>query len=335
MNFALAPKSVPTKEIIASVEQGIKHLRNDEKNEVRERVCAVVKHAKCPQNKNLSRLEEKALKSLRGNKDILITKADKGNAVVVMNRADYQNQVNEMLEDKNIYTHITDKRRNPTSKTELELQDRLLRLKDTGHLTENQYKSLRPSDSYPAAFYGLPKIHKIPLIEKVDHFTVDTNVKIPMRPINSCIGSPNYQVSKHLASVLKHLYEGDHAVRNSKDFVDFVMTQTVEPDEQIVSFDVTSLFTSIPVDLALKIVKEELENTEIWKEHTKLTIEQIYSLLAFVLKNSFFVFNGKHYHQISGCAMGSPTHHHVIPDIQQFMERASEKVDLIQLYCDD
>jgi hypothetical protein len=107
MNFALAPKNVPTKEIIASVEKGIKHLPNDEKNEVRERVCAVVKHAKCPQNKNLSRLEEKALKSLRVNKDILITKADKGNAVVVMNRADYQNQVNEMLEDKNIYTHIT------------------------------------------------------------------------------------------------------------------------------------------------------------------------------------------------------------------------------------
>jgi hypothetical protein len=146
-------------------------------------------------------------------------------------------------------------RGNPTSKTELELQDRLLRLKDAGHLTENQYKSLRPSDSYPAAFYGLPKIHKIPLIEKVDHFTVDNNVKIPMRPINSCIGYPNYQVSKHLASVLKHFYEGDHAVRNSKDFVDFVMTQTVEPDEQIVSFDVISLFTSIPVDLKTSHLK--------------------------------------------------------------------------------
>ena len=63
-----------------------------------------------------------------------------------------------------------------------------------------------------------------------------------MRPINGCIGSPNYQVSKHLASVLKHLYEGDRSCsKNSKDFIDFVMIQTVEPNEQIESIDVISL----------------------------------------------------------------------------------------------
>ena len=107
-------------------------------------------------------MEEKALKDLRSKKNIVIAKAaDKGNAVVVMNCVDYHNQVSEMLEDKNVYVRITDKRRNPTSKIESELQDRLLRLKDAGHITEDQYKSLRPSDSYPAALYGLPKIHKI------------------------------------------------------------------------------------------------------------------------------------------------------------------------------
>ena len=63
-----------------------------------------------------------------------------------------------------------------------------------------------------------------------------------MSPINGCIGSPNYQVSKHLASVLKHLYEGDRSCsKNSKDFIDFVMIQTVEPNEQIESIDVISL----------------------------------------------------------------------------------------------
>ena len=127
-----------------------------------------------------------------------------------------------------------------------------------------------------------------------------------MRPINSCIGSPCYEISKHLASLLKLLYNKDHTVKNSKEFVDFVTTQRIEKDEQIVSFDVTSLFTSIPVDFALEIVKFELENTDVWSEHTKLTAKQIYDQVKFVLKNSFFVFEGKYYHQISGCAMGFP-----------------------------
>ena len=50
---------------------------------------------------------------------------------------------------------------------------------------------LRPFDSYPATFYALPKVHKVPLTEELDYFTINTdNTNIPMRPINSCIGSP-------------------------------------------------------------------------------------------------------------------------------------------------
>ena len=95
-------------------------------------------------------------------------------------------------------------------------------------------------------------------------------------------------------------------MKNSKDFVDFVSTKKLLPNEQIVSFDVVSLFTSIPVDLALQIVREELNSTNDWTAQTNLTVGQICNLLAFVLNNSFFVFKGSHYHQIFGCAMGSP-----------------------------
>ena len=56
----------------------------------------------------------------------------------------------------NLYKVITDKRRNPTSRTELELQRILLRLKKSGNLTESEYWRLRPLDSYSLAFYGLP-----------------------------------------------------------------------------------------------------------------------------------------------------------------------------------
>ena len=73
----------------------------------------------------------------------MIGKAHKGNTVVVMKCVDYHSQVSKMLEDKNVYVRITDKRQNPTSKIESELQDRLLRLKDAGHITKNQYKKFK------------------------------------------------------------------------------------------------------------------------------------------------------------------------------------------------
>ena len=80
---------------------------------------------------------------------------------------------------------------------------------DLGHLTEVDYWRLRPFDSIAASFYGVPKVHKVSLVEKEDHFTIEEGVppvKIPLRPTNSCIGSPTYQVSKCLAYLLNSYF---------------------------------------------------------------------------------------------------------------------------------
>ncbi|CAB4043934.1 Hypothetical predicted protein, partial [Paramuricea clavata] len=166
---------------------------------------------------------------------------------------------------------------------------------------------MRPFDSYPAAFYGLPKIYKIlALVEQNDHFTIEADTEVPLRPINSVIGPPTYEISKYLARILKYLYNDVYTVRNSKGFASFIFNQNIEPNERIVSFDVTSLFTSIPVDLALQIVKQELNNTTIWTQHTGLSADHIYVLLKFVLNNSYFMYEDCHYYQIFGCPKGSP-----------------------------
>ena len=119
------------------------------------------------------------------------------------------------------------------------------------------------------------------MIEQDDHFTIAADTKIPFRPISSSIGSPTYEVSKYLAHILKFLYNDKYTVQNSNEFSNFIANQKVDLDEYIVSFDVTSLFTSIPVDLALQIVKEELAITTLWTLHTNLTAEQICNLLKF------------------------------------------------------
>ncbi|KAL9961061.1 hypothetical protein ACROYT_G029941 [Oculina patagonica] len=147
--------------------------------------------------------------------------------------------------------------RNPTSKTERELQRKFSDLKKLGNLSETEYWKLRPSDSTPASFYGLPKIHNVELKQMDDHFTLpeNTETRIPLRPINSCIGAPTYELSKYLASLLKHLVnETEYSVKNDKQFAEFVSDQEVADDELVVSFDVVSLFTSIPIDMAIDIV---------------------------------------------------------------------------------
>ena len=59
----------------------------------------------------------------------------------------------------------------------------------------------------------------------------------------------------------------------------------------MVSFDVVSLFTSIPVDKACTYIRTKLENDDTLSDRTQLDIDDILRLLQFVLSNSFFVYN--------------------------------------------
>ena len=76
----------------------------------------------------------------------------------------------------------------------------------------------------------------------------------------------------------------------------------IAADEVMVSFDVISLFTAIPVDKACIYIKEKLEQDSTLSHRTHLEIDE----LSFVLSNNYFVFEGQTYKQIHGCAMGSP-----------------------------
>ena len=68
----------------------------------------------------------------------------------------------------------------------------------------------------------------------------------------------------------------------------------------------SALFTSVPVDPALKVIKDLLEKDSTLKERTVLPVEDIILLLEFCLKNTYFSFQGQFYEQVQGAAMGSP-----------------------------
>ena len=75
----------------------------------------------------------------------------------------------------------------------------------------------------------------------------------------------------------------------------------------MVSFDVTSFYTTIPIDQALLIIKDLLENDEKLADRTLLSPRQILDLFNILLRTTYFKFNGDLYQQTDGAAMGGPT----------------------------
>ena len=68
----------------------------------------------------------------------------------------------------------------------------------------------------------------------------------------------------------------------------------------------SNLYTSVPIDPALNIIKDLLEKDNTLKERTVMEVGDIILLLEFCLKNTYFSFQGQFYEQVEGAAMGSP-----------------------------
>ena len=59
------------------------------------------------------------------------------------------------------------------------------------------------------------------------------------------------------------------------------------------SYDVSALFTSIPIDPAIKIIKKHLDEDQDLSKRTSMTVNHIICLLEFCLRNTYFSFQGR------------------------------------------
>ena len=72
------------------------------------------------------------------------------------------------------------------------------------------------------------------------------------------------------------------------------------------SFDVTALFTSIPVTEAISAMKGLLNQDTTLKDRCELPVNQIITLLEICLNTTYFIYDEVFYKQKKGAAMGSP-----------------------------
>ena len=129
-------------------------------------------------------------------------------------------------------------------------------------------------------------------------------------------------MAKELAKILKPLVgKSPHHINSTQDFVEQVKHITLAPGECLSSYDVSALFTSVPVDLALNIIKDLLAKDHTLKQRTVLAVSDIILLLEFCLKNTYFSFQGQFYEQVEGAAMGSPVSPIVANIYMEYLEQ--------------
>ena len=139
---------------------------------------------------NIPQEEHDALKRLSKNKDIIITKPDKGSGVVIMNRSDYISKMQEVISDETKFKLASNQDIYKISRTIERRVRNYLRdyVKKPGFISDAEYSALYPNGLHIGVMYGLPKVHKN---------------NTPMRPICSAVGTATYDLGKYLANIIK------------------------------------------------------------------------------------------------------------------------------------
>jgi len=223
---------------------------------------------------------------IKDNPNVLFTRADKGHTVVALNRGEYLSKMKACLSDSDTYIVL---KQNPAKKLFSDLKIMLKRWNNQGYVSSGSYFFLNSSNAVLPRAYGLPKIHK------VGH---------PLRIIVSSSDSPLHNLAHFLHKILiKSLPSHFSHVKNSFQLKKLLSNLYVPDDCFLASFDVVSLFTNVPTDMALDIIKEKWPYIE---THTNLPLNELIFSIKLVLDSTFFIFDNTIYKQTFGTPMGSP-----------------------------
>ena len=111
--------------------------------------------------------------TLEKNKVIVITKPDKENGVVILERKLYDNAIQEIISDTSKFEKFNE---DPSLKREASLQRFLRKLKQKNFFNANEYDKLFPSGSAPALIYGTPEMLKLRMQIFPEKFLVSYDV---------------------------------------------------------------------------------------------------------------------------------------------------------------
>jgi len=254
------------------------------------------------------------------NRNIIFTRADKGNITVAMDEIFYFNKVEELLSDVSTYTVV---KRNPIKSIENNLNNVLKKWLQNDYISKQQYFKLRSSDSILPKAYGLPKVHK---------------KNTPFRIIVSSMNTALYSLASFLQDIISDsLKKTNSHIANSFELYNSLSGKIVQDSDILISLDVTSLFTNVPLDLAMDSISERWSYIQ---RNTKISKNEFLIAIKFVLSSTYFTFNNIIYKQTYGTPMGSPLSPVIADIVMQDLEtsclnRINCKLTFYFRYVDD
>ena len=167
-------------------------------------------------------------------------------------------------------------------KREASLQRFLRKLKQKNFFNEIEYDNLYPSGSAPARIYGSPKMHKFSSSDSFPKFC----------PIVSSIGAFNNNLARFLCDLLSPLVPTDHSCKDTFSFVSKIKNANLSK-KFLASYDVTSLFTNIPLqqtmDIAINLIFNHNPNVNITRKELKKLSFLLHLRLILFLTVSFII----------------------------------------------
>ena len=226
-----------------------------------------------------------ALKNLSKNNNIRITPSDKGGAIVIMNTVDYISKMQTLLSDSTTYIKTTMKE----IETETELFNKSAKQIFQKLDDNKRWKRLINYRPTVPTLYGLPKTHK---------------EGVPMRPIISGIGGAAHDIAREVAKLLTPLLGkvSDSHLKHSGALLKRIKNLTTKT-KKLVSFDVVSLYTNVPVEKSISLLSNYLHTNNI---KLQIPTKEIIRLCTLCTNQTFFQFNNELFKQQSGLPMGSP-----------------------------
>lgn len=214
----------------------------------------------------------------------MITKADKGNSIVIIYTDDY---------NKKIYKFINDNKFNSTT------QDITNKLQRNVRSTVNECTSIIPKDKrwkYVNLNPSTPKIRGLIKIHKVE---------APIRPIVNWQNAPAYKLAKLLIKQLQlHIpLPYTFNVKNTTHLIHDISNIPFNNKLRLASFDIVNMYTNIPTDAIPPIINLACCNNHV-DESIRLDLAKLTKTL---LDQNCFHFDNMTFIQPDGLAMGAPT----------------------------